>query len=243
MPDACASDLTARKCVGTVSGTVYMVGIYSGSPLYYSLDTARDPGHPGAIQPYWGRNQMWNKAAEAKPSPQAPVPVMPAPEANVQQTQAVSAPVAMPQVVNAAPKTATAPNGMTTISSGLKINGEISGDSDLYIEGETQGKIRLTNARVTVGTNGCVQADIEAREIIIEGSVQGNLKAGERVQLGAQSKVQGSVLTPRFAIEDGARLRGQVEMVRTGASQASSSAESAVESSKAKVMSASSKDQ
>jgi cytoskeletal protein CcmA (bactofilin family) len=95
---------------------------------------------------------------------------------------------------------------------------------------------------VTVGPNGRVQADIEAREIIIEGSVQGNLKAGERVQLGAQSKVQGSVLTPRFAIEDGARLRGKVEMVRAG-SQGSSSAESATDSSKAKVMSASSKDE
>jgi cytoskeletal protein CcmA (bactofilin family) len=94
-----------------------------------------------------------------------------------------------------------------------------------------------------VGPNGRVQADIEAREIIIEGTVQGNLKAGERVQLGARSKVQGSVLTPRFAIEDGARLRGKVEMVRAGGSQGSSSAESATDSSKAKVMSASSKDE
>ena len=114
---------------------------------------------------------------------------------------------------------------------------------DRYIDGETQGKIRLTNARVTVGPNGRVQADIDAREIIIEGSVQGNLKAGERVQLGAQSKLQGSVLTPRFAIEDGARLRGKVEMVRTGASQASSSAESAADAGKTKVMSASGKDE
>jgi len=55
--------------------------------------------------------------------------------------------------------------------------------------------------------------------------------------------VQGSVLTPRFAIEDGARLRGKVEMIRTGGSQGSSSAESAPDSSKAKVMSASSKDE
>jgi cytoskeletal protein CcmA (bactofilin family) len=88
-----------------------------------------------------------------------------------------------------------------------------------------------------------VQADIEAREIVIEGSVQGNLKAGERVQLGAQSKVQGSVLTPRFAIEDGARLRGKVEMLRTGVSQVGASVESAEDSSRAKVMSASGKDE
>jgi len=185
---------------------------------------------------------MWNKSAEAKPSPQASVPVIPEPEERAQNTQAVSSPPA-PPVAYTAPKTVAAPNGMTTISSGLKISGEISGTSDLYIDGETQGKIRLTNARVTVGPNGRVTADIEAREIIIEGSVQGNLKAGERVQLGAQSKLQGSVLTPRFAIEDGARLRGKVEMVRTGASQTSSSAESAADAARAKVMSASGKDE
>jgi cytoskeletal protein CcmA (bactofilin family) len=101
----------------------------------------------------------------------------------------------------------------------------------------------MMGARVTVGPNGRVQADIEAREIIIEGSVQGNLKAGERLHLGASSKVQGSVLTPRFAIEDGARLRGKVEMIRTGTPQGGSSTEIATDSSKAKAMSASSKDE
>jgi cytoskeletal protein CcmA (bactofilin family) len=183
---------------------------------------------------------MWNKSAEAKPSSQAsvaPVPVIPELEPNAQQTQPVSLPsVPSPQSANNASPT---PNGMTTIASGLKISGEISGTSDLYIDGETQGKIRLVNARVTVGPNGRVQADIEAREIIIEGSVQGNLKAGERLHLGASSKVQGSVLTPRFAIEDGARLRGKVEMIRAGAS----SVETATDASKAKAMSASGKDE
>ncbi len=189
---------------------------------------------------------MWNKSAEAKPSPQASgtaVPVIPAPEASAQQLQPVSVTAAASHAPAAysAPKAATA-NGTTTIAAGLKINGEISGSSDLYIDGETQGKIRMMGSRVTVGPNGRVQADIEAREIIIEGSVQGNLKAGERLHLGASSKVQGSVLTPRFAIEDGARLRGKVEMVRTGASQTGSSAES-TDSSKVKAMSASSKDE
>jgi cytoskeletal protein CcmA (bactofilin family) len=191
---------------------------------------------------------MWNKSAEAKPSPQAgdtSVPVIPAPVANVQQTQPVSTPSVPP--VAPAPSQVSVPtvpasNGTTTIAAGLKISGEISGSSDLYIDGETQGKIRLPNARVTVGPNGRVQADIEAREIIIEGTVQGNLKAGERLHLGAGSRVQGSVLTPRFAIEDGARLRGKVEMVRIGGSQSASSIGTTADASKAKAMSASGKD-
>jgi cytoskeletal protein CcmA (bactofilin family) len=59
-----------------------------------------------------------------------------------------------------------------------------------------------------------VQADIEAREIVIEGVVNGNLKAGERAHFGSSSRVNGSVLTPRIGIDDGARLRGKVETVQ-----------------------------
>jgi len=191
---------------------------------------------------------MWNKSAEAKPTPQAAdtsVPVIPAPVANARQTQPVSAPAVPPVAQAPSPvsiPTLAVPNGTTTIAAGLKISGEISGSSDLYIDGDAQGKVRLPNARVTVGPNGRVQADIEAREIIVEGTVQGNLKAGERLHLGAGSRVQGSILTPRFAIEDGARLRGKVEMVRISGSQPASSIGTTADTSKAKAMSASGKD-
>jgi cytoskeletal protein CcmA (bactofilin family) len=101
----------------------------------------------------------------------------------------------------------------------LKIRGEISGNSDLHIEGEAHGEIRLTGGRVSVGPSGNVQANIDAREISVEGSLQGNLKASESVRLGPSSKVQGSIIAPRIGIEDGARLRGKVEMVRAGDSR------------------------
>lgn len=107
----------------------------------------------------------------------------------------------------------------SVIGPGLKIRGEISGSADLHIEGEAQGQIRLSGGRVSVGPSGNVQADIDAREISIEGSLQGNLKASESVRLGPSSKVQGSVITPRIGIEDGARLRGKVEMVRASDSR------------------------
>lgn len=102
----------------------------------------------------------------------------------------------------------------STIGSGLKIHGDIFGDSDLFIDGEAQGKIRLTAGRVTVGSNGRVQADIEAREIVIEGTVQGNLKAAESVHLGPASHMRGSMVTGRIEVEDGAHLLGKVEMTR-----------------------------
>jgi cytoskeletal protein CcmA (bactofilin family) len=101
----------------------------------------------------------------------------------------------------------------------------------LIIEGETHGKIHLANGRVTVGASGRVNADIDAPEIVIEGNVQGNLQARDNVRMGAASHVQGSVLTPRIRIEDGARFRGKVEMTRPGHVAESSGSATRVEDS------------
>ncbi len=189
---------------------------------------------------------MWNKSAEAKPSSQpseTSVPVIPALAANTQQAPITL--TAPPTTKNSDPVNPITPSSasVTTIAAGLKISGEISGTTDLYVDGETQGKVRLPNARVTVGPNGRVQADIEAREIVIEGTVLGNLKASERLRLGAASRVQGSILTPRIAIEDGARLRGKVEMVRAANSPSTSTVQTSAEVEKAKAMSAIGKDE
>lgn len=187
---------------------------------------------------------MWRKTPEAKPASlasNAPAPGTVADKSkeaqpSVQQQtppQAVSAaPAIKPQApVEAAPapvppqakvpqpapphQPSSSGEG-STISAGLKIKGDITGTSDLTVEGETQGKIRITNGRVTVGASGRVTADIDAREIVVHGIVQGNLKATESVRLGSSGHVEGSILTPRIGIDDGARLRGNVEMVRPG---------------------------
>jgi cytoskeletal protein CcmA (bactofilin family) len=149
---------------------------------------------------------------QGSPVPPATTMASPAPAPAVAPTNSTSS-----KSLAAAPAAEPAASaGASTISAGLKIKGEITGTSDLTIEGETQGKVRLVNGRVTVGASGRVNADIEAREIVINGTVQGNLKASESVRLGPASRVEGSVLTPRIGIDDGARLRGNVEMVRPG---------------------------
>jgi cytoskeletal protein CcmA (bactofilin family) len=178
---------------------------------------------------------MWRKPAEAKPYSQASNTPAPAPVKPQESPQAASV---HPSTVSATPVVAPAPpappvsaaamapsakqafaptdRSSSTISAGLKIRGEITGTSDLIIDGETQGKIRLANGCVTVGPNGRVTADIDAREIVVNGMVHGNLQASESVRLGPNSHVEGSVLTPRIGIDDGARLRGNVEMTRPG---------------------------
>lgn len=175
---------------------------------------------------------MWRKSTEGKPSSR--VPAVPAPVSiKPQEAPPAPLPTTSPVPALSAPSvqasSAASTSGISRIGSGLKIRGEFSGSSDLYIDGDAQGKIRLGEACVTVGPHGRVQADIEAREIIIEGAVQGNLKASERVRLGAASRVQGTVLAPRVGIDDGAQFRGKVEMTRASASSVSSAAEPAVD--------------
>jgi cytoskeletal protein CcmA (bactofilin family) len=104
----------------------------------------------------------------------------------------------------------------TRISHGISIRGEIVGRQDLVIDGELQGSIRLEGARVTVGTNGRLKADVAATEIIVEGQVNGNLTAHSRVLLRRTARVYGSVLAPRLAIEEGAVFNGEVEMAQPG---------------------------
>lgn len=153
---------------------------------------------PEVSQPPVGatKSQVTSETPASSTSSPAPAPVVSA--------------VPIPEPVAAVP----APSGPSRIQAGLKIAGEITGSSELYIDGELQGKLRLGNAKLVIGPHGKVQADIEAGAITIEGSIQGNIKAGEGVHLGAGSRVQGSILTPRIGIDDGARLRGKVEMVK-----------------------------
>jgi cytoskeletal protein CcmA (bactofilin family) len=161
---------------------------------------------------------MWRKSSEGKPSSESYNPPVSAPVASqdtvpVPASRVPSQGPSTPSARATEPAAASTSRAASKISAGLKINGELSGDSDVYVDGEVQGQIRLGNTRVTVGPNGRVQADIDAREIIVDGTVQGNLKAGASAHFGASSRVTGSVVTPRIAIDDGARLRGKVETV------------------------------
>ena len=174
---------------------------------------------------------MWRKPAEAKPTSQSSDSTVPVPAKIQPEVQAAVPAEAPAEVAAAAPATsaaltppappvapaiATPPvvRGISRISSGIRINGEISGNDDLYIDGQAEGQFHFPQSKVTVGPNGKVKASIEAREIVIEGTVKGDLTASEGVHLGGSSHVQGSLTTPRIAINDGARLRGKVEMTR-----------------------------
>ena len=121
------------------------------------------------------------------------------------------------------------------ISQGIRIKGEVSGKEDLFIDGNLEGKLDLSGASVTIGPNGNVKADIQAREIIVRGNVHGKLSGRDRVQLWNTGSVAGEVQTDRLSIEDGAVFRGRVEAGKPQgkSSETSSSAAAGSGSSKA----------
>jgi cytoskeletal protein CcmA (bactofilin family) len=112
-------------------------------------------------------------------------------------------------------KTVSAPIEQATIGRTLVIKGEVSGAESLYIDGRIEGKITLPDNRVTIGRNGSVQANISAREVVVMGKVNGNIECSDRVDIRSEGSVTGDVSTVRISVEDGAILKGGIQ-VRSG---------------------------
>ena len=96
----------------------------------------------------------------------------------------------------------------------MKINGEISSDEEMHIDGEMQGSLELRN-RLTVGPTGKVKANIKAREVVIFGEVRGNVIAEERISLRAGASIVGDIKTAGIVIEDGAYFKGGIDISRS----------------------------
>ena len=104
--------------------------------------------------------------------------------------------------------------GATVIGRDTKFRGEISGSTDLIIDGEVDGVIRLTGAKLTVRPEGRVKATIAAQDVVIAGQLEGEIRATGRVELRDGAVVLGDICATRMSIEDGATLRGGVDPTR-----------------------------
>ena len=103
-----------------------------------------------------------------------------------------------------------------TIGKSLVIKGEVTGSESLYIDGRVEGSINLSGNRVTIGRNGIVSANINAREIVVIGKVRGNLLASDRVDIRNEGSLTGDVVAQRISIEDGAFFKGGIDIRKPG---------------------------
>ena len=130
-----------------------------------------------------------------------------------------SAPAVMASEPAVAPRPATTTTtsaDQATIGKSLVIKGEVTGSESLYIDGRVEGSISLAGNRVTIGRNGVVAANINAREIVVLGKVRGNLTASDRVDIRSDGSLTGDVVAARISIEDGAYFKGGIDIRKGG---------------------------
>src|ERR1700757_5185225 len=125
-------------------------------------------------------------------------------------------PIASNPNTNAPVKASSAPMEQATIGRSLVIKGEISGAESLFVDGRIEGTINIPENRVTVGRNGAVTADINAREVVIMGKVHGNIICSDRLDIRSEGTVTGDVVVQRISVEDGAILKGSVQVQAAG---------------------------
>jgi cytoskeletal protein CcmA (bactofilin family) len=89
------------------------------------------------------------------------------------------------------------------------------------MDGVVEGTIALPDSRLTVGPNARVMADIQARDVVIYGYVEGNIRAAGRIELRESAVMKGDIAAERLSIEENASIKGRVELteVATGVAQ------------------------
>lgn len=109
-------------------------------------------------------------------------------------------------------KPATSPMDQAHIGRSLVIKGEVSGSEAIFIDGRVEGTVSFPDNRVTIGRNGTVAANITAKEVVIMGKVQGNVDCADRLDIRNEGMLAGDVITHRISVEEGAILKGGVEV-------------------------------
>jgi cytoskeletal protein CcmA (bactofilin family) len=94
----------------------------------------------------------------------------------------------------------------------IVITGGLAGEEDVCIQGRVEGTVEFKGYSVTIGQHGRVKADIHAREICVEGKLEGNLFGEEKVEIRASGKVMGNIEAPRVVMADGALFKGAIDM-------------------------------
>ena len=122
------------------------------------------------------------------------------------------------------PLGATGDRATARLGASLHVKGEITGSEDLLVDGSVEGLIQLDERKLTVGATAKLTADIIAREVVVYGSVKGNLRAKDRIEIKKDGSVNGDLTTARIMIEDGAYFKGSIEIDKSAEKDSGGSA-------------------
>ena len=105
------------------------------------------------------------------------------------------------------------------IGKSVLIKGELSGSEDLYFDGEIEGSFDLGSHSLTIGPNGRIRANVRAKDVVVNGKVDGDVSGSERVELRRSALMVGNIVTRRVVIEEGAFFKGQLDIQREAAKE------------------------
>jgi cytoskeletal protein CcmA (bactofilin family) len=158
---------------------------------------------------------MWSNKKQDKPSPADPG------LKNVQMNQSEKPAVTSWEGTTKTckdvmrPTEATSERAPSRLGPGLHMKGEISGNEDLEIDGTVEGLVHLHERKLTVEATAKVTADIIAGEVIVYGSVKGNVRGKGKVEIKKDGSVNGDLSTAQIIIEDGAYFKGSIEIEKS----------------------------
>ena len=100
-----------------------------------------------------------------------------------------------------------------SIGKSMKIKGKITGNQDLLIDGQVEGRIFLKGHKLSIGENGRVTAVIrDAKAVVVGGEMIGNISANDKVEITSTGTMRGDIKAPRVVLADGAQYRGTIDM-------------------------------
>ena len=112
--------------------------------------------------------------------------------------------------------------GLATIGKAVRIVGQVYSKEELYIDGDLEGTLEAMEHKLIIGPNGTVHATITAREVVVLGSIQGNVEAVDKIEIRKDAKLVGDIRTARIIIEDGAYFKGSIDIVKADALKSAS---------------------
>jgi cytoskeletal protein CcmA (bactofilin family) len=118
------------------------------------------------------------------------------------------------------PETGAVRSGSAALGKNVTVKGQIVAREDLTIDGEVEGTVECHDHRLTIGPNARVQSNLRAREIIIHGSIQGNVEAADKIDIKKEAKLVGDIKTSRIVIEDGAYFKGSIDISKAAPAKA-----------------------
>ncbi len=116
-----------------------------------------------------------------------------------------------PMAPTPSPATSATASQSTLVGKTLRIKGDIYSEDEMLIEGRIQGTITVKN-RVVIGRDGEVEAEIDARDVVIKGKVTGNVRGSQRVEIVPAGSLHGNIHSPRVVIADSGYFEGNIEM-------------------------------